>query len=439
VAVLFVGNKHSKSADGYLPGVFSKTDEELVQAISDVTSKAFVQSLIAQATKEINELTSTDFEATPQTRSKLVGVLRRHIPGVLACCIAVYDSRDTVSPENRTPIEILEYGAVDQKTALQLNLHVKTTVAVTVNCVMRYDLPPVSGTSYAALYLLCRRPILARHEQDAIRFLTLNLAQHVHSELKLRDEIESLIQIRHAIRSGLQGVQHLDNAWEVYEQIAKNGLQPADFRVAMLRKSLQWARLFAERTRTLLEESRFLLSFITREKLKLNKSSIITVVTEAIACLKIDAEDRNIEINFQNDIRDPTLADVVMDRFLIDIAVFNILDNAVKYAFRDTCINVRLAATGAVWVLSVQDDGEYIRPEDYLAIFRPLVRRPNRHQSDTRGGTGLGLAVVKDIIEAHGGRDVEVVCVPFDTNRPDRGAKTTFTLCVPRHITKKSE
>lgn len=439
VALLFVANKHSESADGYLPGVFSKTDEDLVRAICDVTSKGVAQSLLTQATKEINELTSTAFDETPDTRSELIEVLRRHIPGVLACSIAIYDSRELVTPEDRIPLEILEYGAVNQDASQQLKLHVKAAITVSRDWVLRYDLPMVSQTNCAVLYLLCRRPILAQHEQDAIRFLTLNLAQHVRSELKLRDEIESLIQIRHAIRSGLQGVQHLDNAWEVYEQIARNGLQPADFRVAMLRKSLQWARLFAERTRTLLEESRFLLSYITREKLKLAKSSIVTVVTEAIACLRIDAEDRNIEIRFQNDIRDTVLADVVMDRFLMEIAVFNILDNAVKYAYRDTYIFVRLAATGAVWVLAVQDHGEYIPPDDYKAIFRPLVRRPNRHNEDTRGGTGLGLAVVKDIIEAHGGRDVEVASIPIDRDRPEKAATTTFTLCVPRHITKKTD
>lgn len=181
------------------------------------------------------------------------------------------------------------------------------------------------------------------------------------------------------------------------------------------------------------------MSYITREKLKLARSSIATVVTEAIACLRIDAEDRNIEIRFQNDVRDSALADVVMDRFLMEIAIFNILDNAVKYAYRDTYIFVRLAATGAVWVLSVQDHGEYIPPDDYQAIFRPLVRRPNRHNEDTRGGTGLGLAVVKDIIEAHGGREVEVTSIPIDRERPEKAATTTFTLCVPRHITKKTD
>jgi len=88
------------------------------------------------------------------------------------------------------------------------------------------------------------------------------------------------------------------------EQIARQGMQPKDFRVAMLRKSIESTRLFADRCRNLLEESRFLLDKIRPEDLRLGGISIAGLFKETLRCLAPDAEDREVNFDFQNDARE---------------------------------------------------------------------------------------------------------------------------------------
>ncbi|HWO73018.1 MAG TPA: ATP-binding protein, partial [Dehalococcoidia bacterium] len=90
-------------------------------------------------------------------------------------------------------------------------------------------------------------------------------------------------------------------------------------------------------------------------------------------------------------------ADVVRLQQVID----NLIDNAVKYAGHAGPISVRLTSkSGAAWV-SVADKGPGVPGDALESIFLPFVRLK---ATPGAGGSGLGLAVCKGIIEAHGGR-----------------------------------
>ena len=206
-------------------------------------------------------------------------------------------------------------------------------------------------------------------------------------------------------------------------------MEPSDLRIAMLRKSLEWTRLFADRCRYLLDGSRFLLGQIRSEELRRGGHSIVNLIRETLQCLRPDALDREIEFDFQNTLTREEK--VTIDRLLIAMALFNIVDNAVKYSHRKQRIRLKLSMNSREWVLAVTDVGVYIRPEDRKSIFQTFVRRPTGQAQHSRPGTGLGLAVAKQVVEAHGGR-VEVESDPLNPDRPDAGAVTTFVISIPR-------
>lgn len=110
-----------------------------------------------------------------------------------------------------------------------------------------------------------------------------------------------------------------------------------------------------------------------------------------------------------------------MDPGALTLAILNLIDNAIKYAAAGKRVELALAQEGARLVLSVRDFGPGIAPEEQERIFERFYRARAVRLKPIRG-SGIGLALVKRIAEAHGG-DVEVV------SEPDRGA--TFRLWIP--------
>jgi signal transduction histidine kinase len=108
---------------------------------------------------------------------------------------------------------------------------------------------------------------------------------------------------------------------------------------------------------------------------------------------------------------------VWIDRIRIQEAVLNFLTNAVKYAPPATSVRVAAASIDREVRITVTDEGPGIRPEDQHRLFKKF----SRLQPDDDNGHGLGLYLVKAIIEAHGGR------VWVDAE-PGRGSTFGFAL-----------
>ncbi len=101
--------------------------------------------------------------------------------------------------------------------------------------------------------------------------------------------------------------------------------------------------------------------------------------------------------------------------------LFNLVDNAVQHTTEGGHITLGWEATDNQVHLWVADDGEGIAPEDLPHIFEPFYRG-DTSRSRRWGGTGLGLALVKTLAEAHGGK----VAV---SSQPGQGAR--FTVILP--------
>ncbi|MDA8216056.1 MAG: ATP-binding protein [Dehalococcoidales bacterium] len=116
------------------------------------------------------------------------------------------------------------------------------------------------------------------------------------------------------------------------------------------------------------------------------------------------------------------LPPVLADEDLVDRILENLVSNALKYSSPDTRVMVRLAATDGAVVTSVEDHGFGIPAEELPHIFQ-RYRRTSEAQQSRREGLGLGLYIVKGLVEAHGG-EIRV------ESEVGRGSTFTFTLPV---------
>lgn len=90
---------------------------------------------------------------------------------------------------------------------------------------------------------------------------------------------------------------------------------------------------------------------------------------------------------------------------MLEQAVINLLDNAVKYSPDGTTVNLRVVAAKGEAVFSVQDRGPGIESHQLPRIFERFYRT-DKARSREMGGTGLGLAIVKHVAQVHGGRAI---------------------------------
>lgn len=132
-------------------------------------------------------------------------------------------------------------------------------------------------------------------------------------------------------------------------------------------------------------------------KLKLKDVSVKQMIEKIIDLYDIVAEDSNITISteFKTDIT------IQADETRIKQVFANLVDNAIKYSPENSAISIVVEKKGKALVVSVKDQGIGIEGEDSVRIFNRLYRAD---ASRTKKGIGLGLSLVKGIVEAHSGR-----------------------------------
>src|SRR5438128_3563544 len=100
----------------------------------------------------------------------------------------------------------------------------------------------------------------------------------------------------------------------------------------------------------------------------------------------------------------PTLSPIRADRTRLQEALYNLLDNAVKYSREHGEIRLSVRQSDNKIELSVSDEGIGIAREDLPRIFERFYRADKARSPDRVRGTGLGLAIVKHVAQLHGGR-----------------------------------
>ena len=150
-------------------------------------------------------------------------------------------------------------------------------------------------------------------------------------------------------------------------------------------------------------------------KLNLQSEMVSDAIEEALRHLDRNAARRKIVVALQDD-----LLMAKMDSALIVQVLINLINNAVKYTPENAGITIGAKPEGNMAVLWVEDEGQGIPEGDEDKVFE-LFYTGIKRSPDSRRGIGLGLALCRSIVQAHGG-EIKV------SNIQPHGARFLFTL-----------
>lgn len=151
---------------------------------------------------------------------------------------------------------------------------------------------------------------------------------------------------------------------------------------------------------TRLTKDLLLLAQSDSDQIKINKVSVNAkeFIEDVFSNAQMLAHDKNIKIHLDS------MADgfLILDPDRIRQLLLNLIDNAIKYNKPGGEIRINSQRTNSQFILAVQDTGIGIEPQDIENIFERFYR-VDKARSREEGGSGLGLSIVKWIIDAHGG------------------------------------
>ncbi|MGA8810636.1 MAG: ATP-binding protein, partial [Thermoanaerobaculia bacterium] len=144
-----------------------------------------------------------------------------------------------------------------------------------------------------------------------------------------------------------------------------------------------------------------------------------TIAEAALTTVHPAAQAKNIEIltSFP-----PALPAVAGDEGRLQQVIWNLLSNAIKFTPRGGTVTVRITAAGSLLRMTVKDTGEGIS-SDFLPHVFEAFRQQDSSTTRVHGGIGLGLAIVRYIVELHGGRAT--------VESAGSGKGSTFTVELP--------
>jgi two-component system sensor histidine kinase KdpD len=259
-----------------------------------------------------------------------------------------------------------------------------------------------------------RRLLDALADQTALAIERISLARGL-AEARVLAETERLrgallTSISHDLRTPLASI--IGTASSLRSYADKYGPSERDELLATLQNEAQRLNRFVS---NLLDMTRLEAGAV---ELKLDLVDVAEIVGAALQRAGNVLADHRVEVKIAANL--PMLR---LDSILFEQVLFNLLDNAAKYAPTGSRIDLRARREGDVVVLEVADEGPGIPDGDLERIFDKFYRV--QAQDRQRAGTGLGLAICRGFVEAQGGR-IEA------QNRRDRaGAILAIRLPVP--------
>jgi len=247
---------------------------------------------------------------------------------------------------------------------------------------------PMSGE---ALVSAARGALRARRRQYQARAM---IAERAAANARLlsaaRQKDEFLAMLAHELRNPLAPIR---NAAEAI-RMADETLPP---RVRWAREMIErQSRHLAGLLEDLLDVSRITTGKVTLKCVPIELGSILTAAVDA-ATPSIEARHHSLNMMLPQEVvylnADPTRMAQVFG---------NLLDNAAKYTSDGGAIEINATADSEQVVVSVKDNGTGISPEELPEIFE-LFSQSNRALDRAQGGLGIGLSVVRSLVDMHGG------------------------------------
>ncbi|MFN8544207.1 MAG: ATP-binding protein [Candidatus Binatia bacterium] len=241
-----------------------------------------------------------------------------------------------------------------------------------------------------------------RAEEDRAR-----LYEAAEDANRLKDEF--LATLSHELRTPLHAIM----GWV---QALRRDLLDATTTTAAFEAIERNARAQTQLVADLLDVSRIVSGKLC---LELRPVAVAPIVEAALDTVRPTAVVKGLEVRVM---LDRTVGPVSADPDRLQQVIWNVLSNAIKFTPKGGRIEVELARVGAEAEIVVRDTGEGIQP-DFLPHLFERFRQGNGSDTRVHGGLGLGLAIVRHLVELHGGT------VRGSSEGEGRGA--TFTIRLP--------
>jgi PAS domain S-box-containing protein len=152
---------------------------------------------------------------------------------------------------------------------------------------------------------------------------------------------------------------------------------------------------------------------------------LVPIIEAAVDSVRPAAEAKGIKLHI---ILDPGISPIQGDPNRLQQVVWNLVSNAIKFTPEGGNVDIRLKLLDSQALISVSDTGKGINPE-FLPYVFDRFRQADSSAARMHGGLGLGLSIVRHLVELHGGT------VSADSAGEGKGA--TFTIKIPLAITRE--
>lgn len=260
---------------------------------------------------------------------------------------------------------------------------------------------------------------------DAIKHLTAERERLLESERAIRAEAERanrlkdefLTTLSHELRTPMTAIL----GWT-------RMLRDGDLKRDVVEHALEVIERNAEVQNALigdiLDVSRII---VGKLRLDMQPVELSTVVASAVETARPAAEARGVRLQV---VLDPSAGQVSGDANRLQQVFWNLLSNAVKFTPKDGRVQVRLERVNSHVEIVVSDTGQGIAVEFLPHVF-DRFRQADQTPARSHGGLGLGLAIVRQLVEMHGGT--------VSVASGGEGQGSTFTVALPLLITRPAE
>jgi PAS domain S-box-containing protein len=381
------------------------SESELSQKVEQASlelqkAKQHIETIVESLTSGLVEYDS-DFHIRRINRSaeNILGIKREDVLGTKV----LPEHKDQKEKEALAivsyPVLAKEGKRIDGKT---FGFDDKATVhEITINYPIRKELEvvtlalidPISQNHEGFIKVI--RDVTKEKEISKSKSEFINIAAH-----QLRTPLSAVKWVARMILDGDVGALNPDQ-----RKLLDKGYEENDKMITMVNDLLNVARI---------EDDRF--GYVLKE------GDIVDSVASVIDELRIISEKGGIELIFDKPAR---ISSFVFDATKIQLAMHNLIGNAIKYTLAGGTVRVGLKMEATSVVIEVQDTGVGIPAGQIDKMFTKFFRAENAVRLQV-GGSGLGLFIVKDIIARHGG-DITVKSI--------EGKGTTFTVRIPmKHL-----
>ena len=240
-------------------------------------------------------------------------------------------------------------------------------------------------------------------------------AQNLSTQLAVPNSKDEIAQLTSSFNEMLT---RLDNAFSTQKQFSANAAHELRTPLAVLQTNLE---VFEKKQKPEMIEYRQLFTMIKEQTARLSQLvgtlldmtnlksvprtdqvSLEELVDEVFCDLDPSAEKAGISIHFNDSSNQDLHTDVTGSYVLLYRAVYNLVENAIKYNRPHGSVSVSVKQENGQAMVLVTDTGIGISPENQKKIFDPFFR-VDKSRSRAMGGAGLGLALVDSIAKEHRG------------------------------------